>query len=231
MFAIGGNLKARGKLTGRYADALAWMLMGTATLRRFEAEGRRAEDLPLVDYALTHALSEAQAAFVGIYANFDGVIGSILRFFATQLLRVNTLATPPNDAMSHAAARTIQTYNAQYANLTEGIYKPAHETPGLGRLLHAFRLISEVEPILAKIYMAQKLKKLPRGSAEELAQRAAEQKIITNDEAAQVEQALVARLNAIEVDVFTPEQYYNQSKGSDGIYSGKPLIVQPESVV
>ena len=230
MFAIGGNLKARGKLTGRYADALAWMLMGTATLRRFEAEGRRAEDLPLVDYALTHALSEAQAAFVGIYANFDGVIGSILRFFATQLLRVNPLATPPNDAMSHAAARTIQTYNAQYANLTEGIYKPINESLGLGRLLHAFRLTSKVAPILSKIHAAQKLKKLPRGSAEELAARAAEQKIISSDEANQVEEALAARLNAIEVDVFTPEQYYTQSKGSEGIYSGKPPETQPENV-
>jgi acyl-CoA dehydrogenase len=231
MFAIGGNLKARGKLTGRYSDALAWMLMGTATLRRFEAEGRRAEDLPLIDYALTHALSEAQTAFVGIYDNFDGVIGSILRFFATWMLRINPLATPPNDAMSHAAARTIQTYNTQYANLTEGIYKPTHETPGLGRLLHAFRLTSEVQPILAKIYAAQKLKKLPRGSSEELAARAVEQKIITADEASQVEQALAARLATIEVDVFTPEQYYNPSKGDEGIYSGKTPAMQPEPVV
>ncbi len=222
MFAIGGNLKARGKLTGRYSDALAWMLMGTATLRRFEAEGRRAEDLPLVDYALTHSLSEAQAAFVGIYANFDGVIGSILRFFATLFLRLNPLATPPNDKMSHAAARTIQTYNAQYAHLTEGIYKPAQETPGLGRLLHAFRLMSEATPILSKIHAAQKLKKLPKGEAEELVTRATEQNIISPDEAQLVEQALAARLNTIEVDVFTPEQYYSETKGYDGVYSGKP---------
>jgi acyl-CoA dehydrogenase len=232
MFAIGGNLKARGKLTGRYADALAWMLMGTATLRRFEAEGRRAEDLPLVDYALTHSLSEAQAAFVGIYANFDGVIGSILRFFATLFLRLNPLATPPNDAMSHAAARTIQTYNAQYEHLTEGIYKPTQETPGLGRLLHAFRLMTEVTPILAKIHDAQKAKKLPKGSVEELVGRAVELKVISTAEANQVEEATKARLNAIEVDVFTPEQYYSESKGYEGIYSGKPtkstLVQQAE---
>ncbi|MBC7750190.1 MAG: acyl-CoA dehydrogenase [Candidatus Saccharibacteria bacterium] len=228
MFAIGGNLKARGKLTGRYADALAWMLMGTATLRRFEAEGRRPEDLVLVDYALTHALSEAQTAFVGIYANFDGIVGHILRFFATILLRINPLATPPNDVMSHGAARTLQTYNTQYANLTDGIYKPFDESPGLGRLLHAFRLTSEVAPILAKIYEAQKLKKLPKGSVEALALLAAEQKIITPDEAQKVEQALAVRLNAIEVDVFGPEQYYNPSKGAEGIYSGKPSVMQPE---
>jgi acyl-CoA dehydrogenase len=185
-----------------------------------------------VDYALTHSLSDAQAAFVGIYANFDGVIGSILRFFATLFLRLNPLATPPNDAMSHAAARTIQTYNAQYEHLTEGIYKPTQETPGLGRLLHAFRLMTEVTPILAKIHDAQKAKKLPKGSVEELVGRAVELKVISTAEANQVEEATKARLNAIEVDVFTPEQYYSESKGYEGIYSGKPtkstLVQQAE---
>ncbi len=230
MFAIGGNLKARGKLTGRYADALAWMLMGTATLRRFEAEGRRAEDLPLVDYALTHALTEAQKAFEGIYANFDGAIGAFLRFFAKVALRLNPLAVPPSDAMSHAAARCIQTHNAQFSHLTEGIYQPTEATPGLGRLFHAFRLISEVAPILAKIHAAQKLKKLPRGSAEELAGRAAEQGVITSAEAEQVATALTARLNAIEVDVFQPAQYYHKSTGLEGIYSGAPPVLQKENI-
>ncbi len=226
MFAIGGNLKARGKLTGRYADALAWMLMATATLRRFEAEGRRAEDLPLVDYALTHALSEAQTAFVGIYANFDGVIGSILRLLATLPLRLNPLATPPSDAMSHAAARCIQRYNSQYAHLTEGIYKPKENSAGLGRLLHAFRLMTEIAPILAKIQDAQQHKYLPKGPAEQLAALAAEHGKISVDEAQQVALALAARLAAIEVDVFTPDQYYQESKGQQGIYSGVPLALK-----
>ena len=39
MFAIGGKLKARGKLTGRYADALAWHVPGL--LRAAPLRGRR----------------------------------------------------------------------------------------------------------------------------------------------------------------------------------------------
>src|SRR3546814_9794744 len=45
MFAIGGKLKARGKLTGRYAAALAWQILALGALRRFEAEGRKAEEI------------------------------------------------------------------------------------------------------------------------------------------------------------------------------------------
>src|SRR5581483_4250287 len=70
MFTIGGKLKVRGKLTGRYSDALAWMILATGALRRYEAEGRKAEDLPLLHYSVQYALAKIQEAFAGIYANF-----------------------------------------------------------------------------------------------------------------------------------------------------------------
>src|SRR5690606_41408676 len=38
LMTIGGRLKARGNLSGRFADVLSWLVMGMATLRRFEAE-------------------------------------------------------------------------------------------------------------------------------------------------------------------------------------------------
>ena len=222
MFAIGGKLKARGKLTGRYADALAWQLLAIGALRRFEAEGRKADDLPLVHYALNYALAEIQQAFAGIYANFDGGIGRVMRVLSTPLLRLNPVGTAPTDAMSAAAARCIQSYNGQFKRLAENVYLPAESTPGMGRLLRAFRLVTEAEPIIAKIVTAQKDKRLPRGSAEELAAEAAYKGVITREEANQVAAAYAARLDAIEVDVFKPEQYYQASKGDEGIYFGAP---------
>lgn len=220
MFAIGGKLKARGKLTGRYADALAWQLLGFSALRRFEAEGRRAEDLPLVHYALQYSLTQIQDAFEGIYANFDGALGSLLRVFALPLARINPVGSLPDDRLSHQAALTIQSYNAQFERLTEYVFKPVEGTPGTGRLLRAFRLLTEVQPILARIRAAQKARQLPRGAAEELAGEAARQGLISREEANQVAAASAARLDAIEVDVFKPEQYYVESKGSKGIYTG-----------
>ncbi len=222
MFAIGGKLKVRGKLTGRYADALAWQLLGFSALRRFEAEGRRSEDLPLVHYALNYALAQIQEAFVGIYANFDGPIGSVLRLFGTIGLRLNPIGVAPTDAMSHAAALTIQRHDPQFLRLAENIFLPADGAPGAGRLLRAFRLVTETQPILAKIHTAQKGRHLPHGAAEELAAEAAYKGIISREEANQVAAALAARLDAIEVDVFTPEQYYQDSQGNQGIYFGAP---------
>src|SRR5262249_7755714 len=50
MGMLGGTLKFREKITGRYADILSWMYLSTCVLRRFEAEGRRKEDLPFVHF-------------------------------------------------------------------------------------------------------------------------------------------------------------------------------------
>ncbi|HSE00553.1 MAG TPA: acyl-CoA dehydrogenase, partial [Burkholderiales bacterium] len=95
LFFIGGKLKSRGKLAGRYADALAWQFVAFSSLRRFEAEGRIAEDLPLVRYACEYALRRIQEAFEGIYANFDApLVGWWMRTVGSWILRVNPLARP-----------------------------------------------------------------------------------------------------------------------------------------
>lgn len=65
MFLISGKLKQRGKLSGRFSDALSWMLFGLTTLRRFEAEGRKAEDLPIVHWPLRYCLQQIQASLRG----------------------------------------------------------------------------------------------------------------------------------------------------------------------
>jgi acyl-CoA dehydrogenase len=209
MFAIGGKLKARGKLTGRYADALAWMMMGFSALRRFEAEGRRAEDAPMVHYAATFALNKVQEAFVGIYRNFDGPLGLWMKSIGVFELHVNPLAGMPTDRQSHAAALCIQNDGPQFQRLAEGVFLPKNEEVGLGRLMRAFRIVSAAHPAAEKIIRAQKAKKLPRGYLPaEIADEAVKAGIVTADEAAMLKQALAARLDAIQVDEFKPDEYF-----------------------
>lgn len=220
MFAIGGKLKARGNLTGRYADALAWMVLATGALRRFEAEGARREDLPLVHYSLQYALAQVQDAFEGIYANFDGPLGAVMRAVGLWWVRVNPVGSLPNDQLSHRAALTVQSYNEQYRRLLAGTYLPAEGEPGLGRLLKTFRLLGEAQPAINKITVAQRAGKLPRGDAELLAGDAAKAGVISVDDANRISAARQARLEAVEVDVFAPEQYFRESRGEEGIYFG-----------
>lgn len=222
MFTIGGKLKVRGKLTGRYADALAWQILATGALRRWEAEGRKAEDLPLLHYSVQYALAKVQEAFAGIYANFGGgPLGFWLRSVGALLLRLNPLAHPPGDQLSHQAALAIQSPSEQYRRLTRDVFVSKDESLGVGRLLKAFKLLSQAEPVLARIHAAQKARQLPRGNAEELTQDAVNKNLISAEDAALLRKATAARLEAIEVDVFTPEQYFGVIGKSGGLLLGE----------
>lgn len=219
MFFIAGKLKAKGKLTGRYADAIAWQFLAFSTLRRFEAEGRRAEDLPLVRYACDYALREVQLAFEGIYANFQApLVGAWMRTAGSWLLRLNPLAGPMVDKVSHEAALCIDHFDEQYKRLVDGVFHAPESYPGVGRLMKAFRLVTEAHAAAERIIYAQRKKQLTRGLLPaEVADEAVAKGIVNAAEARLLKDALAARLEAIEVDVFTPDQFYATINGNGGL--------------
>ncbi|TAM09807.1 MAG: acyl-CoA dehydrogenase [Nevskiaceae bacterium] len=212
MFTIGGKLKVRGKLTGRYADVLAWSILATGALRRYEAEGRQHADLPLVRYAVEYALAQIQDAFDGIYANFGGVLGLWLKTAGRLLLRLNPVGSLPRDDVGQAAARTIQGLTDSYERLTQDVFV-AEDGQGADRLLKAFRQVCLAQVAVARIQRAQHQRKLPRGIPETLTAQALAAGVISAQDAAQVEAAYAARLAAVEVDEFTPEQYFVAAAG------------------
>jgi acyl-CoA dehydrogenase len=77
--------------------------------------------------------------------------------------------------------------------------------------LQAFRLNTEAELVRSKIRAAQKRGDLAKGKIESLAQSACEQGVITQAEQDLLHAATEACLEAIEVDVFTAEEYYGSS--------------------
>lgn len=210
LLLVGGNLKKEGRLNGRYADAFAWITLASAALRRFEAEGRRPDDLPLVRAAVEHALAEVQKAYEGIYANFNvPVVGFFMRTLGLFALRVNPLSLGVSDRESHEAAQTMQTLNEQFMRLSEGVFIPAEDQPALGRLIKAFRLRTEANQLLERVASAQKRKLLPRGGVDaEMTEKALAAGVLTAAEAQQLKQAHQACLAACEVDVFTAQEYY-----------------------
>lgn len=66
---LGGRLKRLEKLSGRFADALAWMYLASATLKRFHDSDQPAREEPIVRWACAHALAEIEGALKGILDN------------------------------------------------------------------------------------------------------------------------------------------------------------------
>ncbi len=206
IFSLGGRLKSRGNLSGRYADVMGWLMLGISTLRRFEAEGRHEEDLPLVHYALQWSLSEMQKAFEGIYWNLDGFAGVVLRILALPGLLLNPLSRPPDDRQSRDSARVIQRYDSRMRRLFDGVFLPSEKKPGAGRLIKAFRLLRVAEPAIARIEAAQHAGLLPRRAAVTVLDDAVRAAVISARQRQDVENANDACEAAIEVDAFPPER-------------------------
>ena len=208
----GGSLKRHEKLTGRFADLLAWMYLATATLRRFEAEGQRSEDLPVVHWSLQYALAQLNPAFEGILENLRvPVLGPVLRWFGLPLLRLNPISRLPSDALGSQVAQGLQTPGVVRDRLTSGIHIPTDSHQSLGRLEHAFERLHGAKAVLQKIQQASRDGRLPVGKPKSLLDLAYETGIISEAETTLVCEAEFARNDAIQVDAFTFEEYQQSS--------------------
>ncbi len=212
MGSMGGSLKLREKITGRFADILSFMYIGTAVLRRFKAEGSRKEDLPFVHFALNHCLYECQRAFDGIFTNIK--VPGLTWFFRGVIKpwsNLNSLAGEPYDIHTHKIAKLILADTDQRQRLTEGIFVPNDPNKQLARLERAFHAVKQAEAIEEKIRHAIKAKKIPRIKGPKVIAAALEAGVITKAESEALVQAEILRLDAIQVDDFTQEEYLTHS--------------------
>jgi acyl-CoA dehydrogenase len=219
MGTLGGDLKFREKITGRFADLLAHMYMATATIRRFEAEGRREEDLAFVKYSLKWNLAEIQKAFDGIFDNMYGVqkkglarlMFGALHFIFKHILgawsRINSIGSQATDHLQQVICQKIMTDAALRDRLVEGVYRPKEVTQQIGRLENAMKLVLAADAIEKKVYKARKKGELPRLKGAPLMEAAREKGIVSADEFATLKKAAEARWDAIQVDDFSQEQY------------------------
>ncbi len=204
MVALGGGLKRKGAVTGRFADIFSWMYLGNAVLARFDAEGRREEDLPLLHWSMQYALARIQEGFEGLFQNLDiPVLGAVLRGPVATLSRLNPIGRQPADRLGSQVARILQTPGAQRDALTCGIHVPSDEAESLGRLERAFRASFEAEAVARKIKAAVRQGQLVKASPARLVTSAVSAGVISTDEAELVTVAVSARNDAVQVDSFT----------------------------
>jgi len=205
MGTLGGALKRKEKLSARLGDILSLMYLCSATLKRFEAEGRQEADAPLMHWSIWDAMFRIQGAFEGVISNFPN------RFIAIALrLMVFPLGRPyvtPSDQLGHEVARLLIAPSATRDRLTAGTYIGTGENDPVRLIERALDATVVVEPIEAKLKAAIREKRmdgrLPPGAGSEiLAMRGVEAGVIDAGEARALitQRELVARV--IKVDDF-----------------------------
>lgn len=208
MGALGGSLKMKEKITGRFADILANMYIASSILRRFEAEGRKEEDLPFVHYNLKLCLSEIQKGFDGLFDNLK-VPG--LRWFFKGWLgawsRINSMGSLASDGWSHLISTAMMKDGGMRDRLTEGIYMPSSREEQLGRLEYAFKISRQSDEAEKKIKKAIHERVLPKKKVHMLLDEARQKNVISAEELRLIQESDSVRYDAILVDDFSEEEY------------------------
>ncbi len=208
MGTLGGKLKRREKLSGRLADALAWMYLGSAVLKRYRDHGEPACESVVMKWACVHALFQIQTALLGILANFPNRL--VARLLRIVVFPLGARLQPPNDRLGAALARGLLEDREVRLCLTRDIYVPSSDEPGLGRLEAALDQTVEALAVETRIRDAIRAGKLDRAPGDVLLDRAVEAGIITEEDRRKVQAADEVRDEVIQVDSFDPEVLLNQ---------------------
>jgi acyl-CoA dehydrogenase len=203
MLVMGGELKRREKLSARLGDILSMMYLCSATLKRYESEGRQQADAPLMHWAIWDAMYKAQMAFDGVIDNFPN------KFIGRLLFRIIfPLGRPydvPSDKIGHQVAKLLIEPSATRDRLTAETYLPKVATEAIGAVELALAATIEAEPIEAKIRAAEKagaLENNPDANVRDLAHAAFAAGIVTADEYAVLKRRNELRDIVIHVDDF-----------------------------
>jgi acyl-CoA dehydrogenase len=208
MGALGGSLKRKEKLSARLGDVLSMLYLCSATLKRYEDEGRQQADAPLMHWAIWDAMFKAQAAIEGVISNFPNrFIAAMMGFLVFPLGRPYVV---PSDALGHSVARLMIEPSPTRDRLTAGMYLGRAGSEGVDLIDRALAATIAAEPVEAKIRAALRAgaidDKLPPGADQDLLlARGQAAGTISAEEAQAVHTARELTALVIRVDDFAPD--------------------------
>ena len=189
---IGGGLKRMEMLSGRMADILSELYVTSAVLKRWQDEGRQAEEFDLVLY-------NAQSSFARISALLDETIANFPSRGAALILRAITrpraVARPPSDALTARCAALVSEPGAVRDRLDKDLSRPG-QSAGIAALNDAY------EKTIATDALRKRLRELSMSPAQAL-----EAGLLTQAEKAQLDALARSVARVIAVDDYSPEDF------------------------
>ena len=204
MIYFGGALKGKQKLTGRLGDILSHLYLATAVMDYYNRLDQHKQALvPVVKWALAHCFYNVQLALTGYFNNFW-----LFKFTLAPLFRLFPIGKAPSDALGKQVAQLIQTDIAVRDFFTDAVYVPENAVDGIAKYDDAYLKIMAAQPAISLIKRAQKQRALPKGSVMAVLDQSLQHNVITSADAELIKQAETARLDAIQVDAFTNDEYF-----------------------
>ncbi|MDD5580087.1 MAG: acyl-CoA dehydrogenase [Methylobacter sp.] len=204
MLTLGGTLKRRERISGRFADALSNLYLCSCVLKYYQDQGCLEDDAPLLHWACRQTIYRAQQSLRAIFWKLP--LRPLVWLLRTLIFPTGKPYSPPSDRLIHETASLLLADMPVRDRLTHGIYINSKADDATGRIEVAFKAVLAAAPGETKIRHAQKQKLLPKGDDSTIIAEALTQNIITQQEADLIAHSEQARLAAITVDDFSPEE-------------------------
>lgn len=197
---LGGALKRKQKISGRMADLLSDLYLMSATLKRFDEEGRLSEDKELVDAIMADRIAQIERNFGAVFANFPNpVFAWAMRILCFPLGRH---AKPASDRVNYRFVRAVLRPGAFRDRLTTGIYVSMDPDDVTGVLEDAFLRVTEAEEIEARFIKASRKGVIERRLDRDAIADAVAAGVLNDNEAGIMRAADEATNRAVHVDDF-----------------------------
>ncbi|MFC3202908.1 acyl-CoA dehydrogenase FadE [Alteromonas oceani] len=203
MGILGGTLKRRERLSARLGDLLSYIYLASATLKRFDEEGRQHEDLPLLHWAMQDLIYNLETALMDFLDNFPVKwLGLVLKL---KLIPFGHRVSKPSDATEHAIARLLQQPGTARTRLGQGQYLTREPGSLPGELEQTLEDVLAAEPVFDNICRALGEKR-SFTQLDQLAEEALAKDLISEAEAELLKRTEKGRAKIIAVDDFAPEE-------------------------
>jgi acyl-CoA dehydrogenase len=154
MLTLGGKLKVKELLSARLGDVLSSMYLASTVLKHFEDQGRRAADLPLVEWSVRTLMYNAQEQLHSFLRNFPNrPVAFFLRRFVFP--RGRTYSSPSDDLGRQVVDIITRTGEAR-ERLSQQAYTTIEPGNPLGLLQEALQLSESLAPLEQKMRQARK---------------------------------------------------------------------------
>ena len=204
MLTLGGKLKIRELLSARLGDVLSCMYLASAVLKHFENQGRRAADIPLVEWSVRTLMYHAQEQLHSFLRNFPNrPIAFLLRCIIFP--RGRTYSSP-SDELGMKIVSIITNTGEARDRLSEQAFTTLAPNNPLGLLQEALELSEKHQPLEEKLKQARKEGLIHAEYLGHQIDEARRAEVISRSEAEALRDYHEKVLNLLSVDDFAPDE-------------------------
>ena len=226
LLLVGGNLKARQRLSGRMADCLVQLYYASAVIKQWHEDNYPEAERPLVEWCLQTTLHDLQQQMHRMIDNFPARILRLpLRLLVFPLGSIG-LGTP-DDKLGTQVALSIVQDTPLRDRITHGVYRPATAADSLGRVLNAYRLANQTQDLRDRLHEGlrdldpeevDKIALLMGHQRRELVDWAEAKGIVEAEQRDVLLEALTALYDVVRVDAFDADAIKTMADRVKGQY-------------